>query len=450
MPNPLFAHQKETIKFSKTTDRIFDTSDPGTGKTRTHLEIWNKNKASGKLLVLAPKSLLDAAWIGDIQKFFPDITTSVARATNREKAFKVDADIYITNVDASKWLEKQPPRFFKKFSMLIIDESTAYKNRTSARSKAVKKIMKYFNRVSLLTATPNSNTITDIWHQIYLLDEGARLGNSFWKFRAAVCHPVQIGPQATMVKWEDKPDAELAVTNLIKDISIRHDFNDCLDIPDNFTQRIKFNLSNKAYSSYQAMEEQAILQLEDIEITAVNAAVVRNKLLQIASGAVYSSEGVYELIHKERYELILDLIEAREFSVTFFNWKHQKDELIKLSKKRKIKYAVLDGSVSDKGRKEIVEAYQEGHYQTLFLHPQTGAHGLTLTRGTSTIFCSPIYQADFLKQGKHRIWRAGQTKKTETILIEAAGTVEGAVYEKLNKKTKQMTNFLEIIRNVRK
>lgn len=442
----LYDHQKETLKFSKKTNKIFDTSDPGTGKTRAHLEIFKKNKKAGKLLVLAPKSLLEAAWGSDIERFYPEFTYSIARATNREKAFNVDVDIYITNIDAVKWLLKQKPQFFKKFGSIIIDESTAYKNRTSARSKAVKKIIQYFKYRSLLTGTPNSNTITDVWHQVYLLDDGHRLGNSFFQFRSAVCTPKQVGPSAQMVKWVDKEDAEIAVTDLIKDISIRHDFNECLDIPENSTQYIGFDLSPTAYDMYKKMQETAILEL-DKDITAVNAAVLRNKLLQIASGAVYSSEGEYTLIHNGRYELILDLIEAREHSVTFFNWKHQKDELRKAADKRKIRYAILDGSTNDKKRTEIVDAYQAGHFQTIFLHPQTGAHGLTLTRGTATIFCSPIYQADFLKQGKHRIWRSGQTRKTETILIEAHDTVERLVYEKLNHKSVKMTNFLDIIKD---
>jgi len=101
--------------------------------------------------------------------------------------------------------------------------------------------------------------------------------------------------------------------------------------------------------------------------------------------------------------------------------------------------------VSDKRRETIIKAYQAGFFQTLFLHPQTGAHGLTLTKGTATIWSSPIYQADFLKQGFHRIVRGGQTLKTETLLIEAVGTVEHAVYDRLNQKTKRMVNLLEML-----
>ena len=197
--------------------------------------------------------------------------------------------------------------------------------------------------------------------------------------------------------------------------------------------------------AYKELEKNAILRLETETVSAVNAAVLRSKLLQVASGAAYHTEGEWALLDTGRYELILDLVEARKHSVVFFNWTHQKVELMKEAEKRGIKHALIDGTTPDRRRTEIVEDYQAGFYQTLFLHPKTGAHGLTLTKGTTTIWASPIYEADFLKQGKHRIYRAGQTERTETLLIEAAGTVEKKVYERLNEKTARMVNLLDVL-----
>ncbi len=136
--------------------------------------------------------------------------------------------------------------------------------------------------------------------------------------------------------------------------------------------------------------------------------------------------------------------------MVFFNWRHQKDQLVKHAEKRGITHAVIEGGMKDEVRDMIVQRFQGGHLQTVFLHPQTGAHGLTLTRGTRTIWSSPIYMADFLKQGNHRIYRGGQTQKTETILVEAEGTVEQLVYERLGEKTTRMVNLLEIIKEGRK
>jgi len=425
---------------------------PGTGKTRGHLEAFatRRRKKGGCALVFAPKTLMETAWGEDCQEYTPDMFFICAYAENREEAFNVQTDIYITNLDAVKWVAKQPAKFFKKFDTLIIDELTGYKHRTSARSKAAAKIAKYFTYKAGLTGTPNSNTITDLWHQIFIIDGGQRLGKSFFHFRNSTCNAVQIGPQVNHLRWEDKPGAELAVSKLIDDITIRHEFEKCMDIPPNHMYKRHFTMSAKQKAVYLKMEQEAVIELNKKKVTAVNAAAIRTKLLQIASGAVYSEENKYILVDKGRYELALDLVEQVKHSIVFFNWKHQRDELTKEASKRGISYEVIDGNVPIKRRKEIITEYQAGNYQTLFLHPKTGAHGLTLTKGTRAIWTSPIYEADFLKQGRHRIWRGGQTKKTETVMLVARGTVEEAVYDRLNDKTTRMLNLLEIIEEANK
>ncbi len=447
-PKP-WKHQKATVKKLGAIPRGFDVSDPGCGKTRSALEIWanRQKKDPGCMLVLAPKSLLEPAWLADINKFIPFAMPSVAYSNNRVSAFNKKADIYITNLDAAKWLAKQKPAFFKRFNTLIIDESTAFKHRTSQRSKAVKSIVRHFKYRELLTGTPNSNSITDIWHQVLLLDDGQRLGNNFFRFRDSVCTPQQVGPGINHVKWVDKPGAEEAVAYLLKDITIRHKFEDVMKIPPNYTRNITYMLSNKLRAAYEQLRDMAIIELRTGTVTAVNAAVLRNKLLQCCSGAIYTTNNKYAVIDAGRYELITDLIEEHAHSITFFIWRHQKELLIKEAEKRNISYAVIDGTTPTAKRTAIVSAYQAGEYQTLFLHPQTGAHGLTLTTGTRTIFASPIYQADFLKQARHRIWRGGQTKKTETLLIEATNTIESAVFKRLNEKTASMINLLDVLTN---
>jgi SNF2 family DNA or RNA helicase len=131
----------------------------------------------------------------------------------------------------------------------------------------------------------------------------------------------------------------------------------------------------------------------------------------------------------------------------FFNWKHQRDMLAEEFEKRDIKFAIIDGNVKTAERVQIVADYQAGKYQTLLLHPRTGAHGLTLTRGTTTIISSPIYEADMLKQAIHRIYRGDQNKATNTILIEAKGTVEAKVYARLNDKYDRMMNLLDLLKD---
>lgn len=453
---PHWKHQLQTIERGLENPRFLDFSDPGTGKTRAHVDIFRarlERNETTKLLVLAPKTLLEAAWADDIRAYQPDLKVSVAWAANREEAFEEDADVFITNVDAVKWLAKQNKRWWsKRFARnptLVIDELTAYKTFSGTqRSEAAKQIKDYFTFRTGMTATPTPNSVTELWNQLYIIDDGERLGSRYFKFRSAVCDPVQTGPRPEHRIWVDKDGIEEAVAMLHADITIRHIFEECMDIPPNFSKMVRFDLPPKLYQQYLEMEATSILKLQDRDIVGIHAGVVRNKLLQIISGAVYNSPGDeqrYTLLDDSRYELVSDLVAQTKHSVVFYNWEHQKHETVKYLKKRGIEYAVIDKTVSDKGRNEIRRAYQRGDFQTLLLHPQTGAHGLTLTKGTSTIWSSPVYQSDFLKQGKHRIYRGGQTKRTYTRMVSARDTVDEDVYLKVGRKAKRMATFLELL-----
>jgi SNF2 family DNA or RNA helicase len=426
-------------------------SDPGTGKTRAHLEAFanTRRNGGGPALVFAPKSILQPAWGDDIEKFTPHLRYSIATASNRQKAFSVDADIYITNHDAAKWLQDHPEhlkRFNLQNSTLIVDESTAFKHSTSQRSKALRFVAQHFIIRRLLTGTPNPNTVLDLWHQGMLLDDGYRLGNSFFKFRANVCAPVQIGPSVDMIRWEDKPGAELAVAQLLADITLRHKLEECTSIPPNHITYIQTNLSPAHRKAYDQLAKQAILAHADGDITSFNAGVLKMKLLQLCSGAIYDGEKTTHLLDTDRYNLVLDLVEARKHCLVAFNWRHQREQLVKLADNRGISFAVIDGSIPDKERIQTVAAFQAGELKVIFAHPASAAHGLTLTRGTTTIWASPVHDAEKFVQFNHRIYRTSQTEKTETILIAARDTLEPQVYaDNLNPKLNKMTSLLDML-----
>lgn len=451
VPAP-FENQVRSVEVLLKEPQTLDLSDPGTGKTRSHLEAWaTRRRKGGKcLFILAPKSILQSAWGDDIDKFFPnEFTYSIAYAHNRVEAIYAEADIYITNIDAATWLLDQPGRKIRKFinrcDELIIDESESIKHRTSKRSKAIIALRKYFPYRRCLSATPNSRTITDLWNQVYFVDDGQRLGPSFFRFRQQVCEAKQVGPRANMIQWTDKEGVEEYVAGLIADITIRHKFEDCQSIPENHSYTVNFELNTKHRTQYEELRESFVLTLQKADVVALNAAVLTNKLLQLTSGAVYTEVDDYEEINHDRNELILELVQEREYSLVFFNWKHQKTQLAKLAKLKGIQYEIIDGSVPIKKREAIVRDYQAGFYQTLFLHPKSAAHGLTLTRGRTTIWASPVYEPNIMRQGLGRIYRAGQTEKTENIMICARDTLEEHVYQVMNKRAGKMNTLLDLV-----
>lgn len=459
-------HQAVSLKRMDKSPIIFDMSDPGTGKTG--VQVWafakRRKKSGGCALVMAPKSLLRSAWEDDFKKFAPHLKCSVAYAEIREKAFLHEADVYITNTDAAVWLLKQKPAFFKRFDTLIVDEVSAFKHHTSARSKALNKIKKYFKYRSVMSGTPNSNTILDIWNPMQILDDGKRLGTQYFGFRSAVCTPTQTGPKANMLTWEDKPGAEETVFSLIADIAIRHRKEDCIDIPETSLHVVQYHLSDRQKKAYDEMADTQIMNLlseadkapamaarllgkpfiPSIKVSAINAAVVRTKLLQIASGAVYESPAKYHVVDTGRYELVLDIAEERKHPLIFFLWKHQRDAMVAEAVKRGLKYCVIDGNASANAKNDMVKAYQAGFYDVAFGHPLSCAHGMTLTRGTSAIWPSPPDNLEWFVQGNARQARQGQKEKTEIIVVLAPGTVETRVYANLMNKDMKMSNLLDL------
>lgn len=454
LAHPLFwNHQQQSYTLFSKTPRGMDFSDPGTGKTAVQACLYNlrPKQARGRLLVLCPKTLMVSAWAVDLEKFAPTLTVSLAYADQREEAFQLDTDVVIMNHDGVKWLaQKENLKYLAEFDHLVIDEITAFKHPTSQRSKAMLKLRSYFKYRYGMTGTPNPNTVMELWHPMMIIDDGKRLGNSYFKLRSKVQVPTQVGPDPRHLRWDDTPGAGQAVNDIIADITMRHDFEEVMThVPANHRHTKTFALSKRAKAAYDKMEQELIMAMEDGKtVNAVHAASLRTKLLQIASGAVYNTDGgkSYSLIDTGRYELIADLVEETKHSVVFFNWTHQREELRKLFTSRDISFAIIDGDTPAKERVQIVADYQAGKYQTVLLHPKTGAHGLTLTRGTLTIFSSPIYEADYMKQAIARIYRGTQDQVTNTVFIEAANTVEGKVYARLNDKAARMDDFLDMVK----
>lgn len=448
---PLFDHQAAAIERMLEQPRMLDASDAGTGKTRTAIEVIRQRAVaqSGQTLVLAPKSILEAAWANDLDKFAPELSYVVAYAKNRAEAFDNDsARVIITNHDAVKWLNSKsfgPARFKRQFNQIFVDESSAFKHRTSQRSRALLQLSRLVDYMYLMTGTPTSNSITDIWHQILLLDGGERLGKQFFAFRFATQTSKQVGPNANMVQWFDKPGAEGAVTDLIADITIRNKFEDCHSIPANHMFEVPFDLTPKHRRAYKRLMDERLLELQTGDVSAMNAANVTQKLLQLASGAVYDDDSETQIIDTARHELVLELIMEREQCVVAYNWQHQLEGLTEVAAKNDISFGVINGTKNEKERLAAVDAFQRGELRVLFIHPQSGAHGLTLTKGTTTIWASPTYNAEHFVQFNRRIYRAGQTRRTETILVAATDTLESEVYERLHDKRTRMSDLLDML-----
>jgi len=447
MTPTLFAHQQVTRDFILDVRRVLIFSDPGVGKTASALAAYAEHRAQGggRMLVLAPKAILEPAWVDDCRTFTPQLSIEPAYAKNRAAPFKSNCDIVVTNHDAAKWLAKHP-EFLQSFDTIVLDEITAYKNRQAQRSQAAAALAKHFDLRIGMTGTPFANGLLDVWHQAYLIDDGETLGTRFFAFRQVTHDPIPIGPNVN--EWREKDGAREAVADMLADISIRYRFEDCVDIPANHTTTRSFELPPKLRRAYDDMLRRAMLKVENGEIEAINAASEINKLLQIASGAVYDGNGEHHLLDTSRYDLIAELCAERPHTVVGFLWRHQRIGLIAALERAGISdYAILDGE-HNRDHGEVVRNFQAGHYRVLLAHPQSAGHGLTLTRAATLIWASPTWNAEHFEQFNRRIYRTGQTQRTETILIQAGNTADERVYAKLRDKVEGQINLLGLLQDL--
>lgn len=449
-----YAHQKITLRKlrRKKYPRLYDISDAGTGKTLPHSIAWaeRRQNGGGALLVLCPKTAMESVWKDQmIQYFGQRFWIRIAAAHNRVAAFVPGADVYITNLDAVKYLASKSESWFKTrgIDTFIIDESEAYKHQSSARSKAARKVcwLSNFKYGTLLTGTPWATSVTEMWHQMMLIDNGKRIGNNFYALREVVQIAHQTGPKPEHRKWEDKEGAQEAIVGNIADVCVRHDFDECTDIPKQAVHKLFFTLGKKHRDAYEKLRESSILTLESGTVTAVHAAALRTKLLQVTSGSVYTQLGT-SVVDPARYELIVDLIKQRPWScIVFYIWRHQRNMLCKLATKEGVSHEYIDGSVADKIRTQIVREFQAGNFKALFLQEETATRALTLTKARTGIWAGPPNLPTTYKQGNRRIRRIGQKEKTEILLIIARHTLEERVYDIFQERKGRLENMLEML-----
>lgn len=433
----------------------FDFSDCGTGKTRSVLDFLCDLKMEGILppvLMFGPLSILEPAWADDCANWTPQLKTQLCYANKREQSLMAQADIHLLNHDAISFLADYDNRhILDKFkgAIVIIDEFTAYKTYNAQRSKNMHYVAQLQDvkprMVLQMSGTPKTKSVCDIWMPAMIADNGERLGNQFFRFRFDMCDGIQKGRDAKMMKWVDKAGSSELVFDLLSDISIRHQEADCQDLPDNRQWTKKVTLPATVMKSYKTMLSTDLMMNDDGEpVTAVHAAAKLTKLLQLCSGAVYDETGNPIKFHKERYELVIQLVREVPHSIVAFNWAHEKEALKREALKYNLRFAFIDGSVPVEERTEIVRLFQQGIFDTVFCHPVAAGHGLTFTKANRTIWCSPTLRTEAFLQFNKRVHRGGQNKETDTIFICSKDTKEEQVYEMLQNEQSSLSDMLAL------
>lgn len=381
---------------------------PGLGKTSITLTAVNILRylrwEVSKVLVIAPKKVAEATWSKEAAKWrhlqHLKVVTVLGSTAKRINALNTPADVYVINRENVPWLVD----YYKQawpFDMLVCDEATSFKNPQSKRFKALKLIRRFCKKVVLLTGTPSSTGLMDLWSQVYLLDEGARLGKTISQYRERYFTANTHGGHFT--DYKPKSDAQTAVLDAISDICVSMKAEDYLELPECVEHEIPVVLDGKAKREYEQFERDLLLEIEDETITAQGAAVLTGKLLQFCNGAVYNADKQPVSVHDCKLDAYMELLEQLdgETVITFYSFKSDLDRLLERLGKTKKRVRVYSGPQDE-------DDWNTGKIDVLLAHPASCAYGLNLQAGGRHIVWFGLnWSFELNDQGKCRLWRQG-------------------------------------------
>lgn len=431
-------YQKVAIDFALQNQSSGLFLDMGLGKTVITLtvieELKNNYLEELKVLVIAPKRVAEDTWTTEYEKWDHlknlKVVKVIGNSKQRKAALEKEADIYIITRDNIAWLVD----FLGKdwdFNTVIIDELSSFKNHQSKRFKALRKVRPFINRIIGLTGTPAPNGYEDLWSQIYLLDRGERLGKTISEYRRKYFNTLY---RHGYNEYELKEGAKEQIDGILKDLCISMKAKDYLKLKEPLYINRIAKLDEKEYKLYKDMERDAVLELEDENITALSAAAVSNKLLQLANGAIYTNEKEIIHIHDKKLEVLEELIEEAkgEPVLVFYNFKHDKERILERFKDTRV--LDTDQDIKDWNNKKI---------KVLLAHPASAGHGLNLQEGGSIIIWFGLtWSLELYQQANARLNRQGQKETVRIYHIIAEKTIDERVLEVLKGKNTRQEELL--------
>jgi SNF2 family DNA or RNA helicase len=417
--------------------------DCGLGKTVITLtameELLHDRFAVSRILIIAPLRVARDTWPAEIQKWehLRQLTFAVAVGTERERiaALAQRAELTIINRENVDWLVSKSGWPFD-FDMIVIDELSSFKSYQARRFRALMKARPLAKRVVGLTGTPSANGLMDLWAEFRLLDMGKRLGRFITHYREELFLPDKRNQQMVF-SYKPRPGAEDEIYQRIGDITISMRSADYLKLPELVETQSMVKLSAKERKTYDAMRAEMVTTIGEQEIDAMNAAALSNKLLQMASGAVYDEDGKALHMHDRKLDALEDLVESangRPVLVAYW-YKHDAERI-----KERIPVREIRSS-------RDIRDWNAGKIPVALIHPAGAGHGLNLQDGGSMlIWFSLTWSLELYQQTNARLYRQGQ-KHTVTIThIIAEGTIDEQVMQALQKKDKTQAALIEAVK----
>lgn len=427
--------------------------DCGLGKTVTALTAIKElldNCIISNALVIAPKKVTQVTWSGEIKNWehLQGLTISVIDGTARQRreAMAAKADIYAVSRDNIVWLVLEHGGVKLPYDMVVIDELSSFKNHASKRFRAMRKVRKFIPRVVGLTGTPAPNGLIDLFAQMYLIDEGQRLGKTVTEYRDRFFRPGKRNGDIVYTYELKAPqnETEQQISDLISDITISMTAEDYLKMPDKIMLYDYVDLAPKVLAMYRDFEKEQILELinSDEPISSASAAALSNKLQQFANGAIYDAERNVRDLHDEKLDKLEELVEAAngEPVLIAYSYKHDLERI--MQKLKAYKPVKLE-------KPEHIADWNAGKIPVLVTHPASAGHGLNLQKGGHNIvWFGNTWSLELYQQFNARLYRQGQGKPVIIHHIVTRGTIDEKIIKSLDGKRETQDGLMESIKEL--
>lgn len=437
---PPMIHQRTGTEFCVRHPRLFNLSDMGTGKTATSLwacEYLFQRNIIRRVLIVCPLSVM-GVWNDELFNIAPHRVATVLFGSRQKRLdlLAQGTQFCIINHDGLATISSELAN--AGFDLIIADEASVYRNTKTERFKIFKRFTEKIYRLWLLTGTPAPTAPSDVFGLIKLV-EGKEFNMSFGGFKELTMRKV------SQFVWVPRNEANEIIYKLMKP-AIRFRKEDCLDLPPLTYVNRACLLSAEQQKAFESMRKTMVMSRDgDSNITAANAAVMLQKLMQICCGVVKDNDAeAHSIDCSPRLSLLQEIIEeAGNKAIIFAPFKGVMENINKFLGELKISCEVVNGDTSSGRREEIFSSFQRGSLEVLLAHPRTAAHGLTLTASSTIIWFGPIFSAELYSQGNARIHRAGQ-KKNCTVVHMGGHALEWKLYEALSNKLKLQDRILEL------
>ena len=438
-------HQKTTSEFFTLNKRAFCFNEQGTGKTAS--AIWSADYLMSKgyisrVLVICPLSIMESAWMDDLFTFAMHRSADIAygAAPKRRKIIEGGAEFVIINYDGVEIVADAIAA--GGFDLIIVDEATHYKNPQTRRWKTLNALLAPHMWLWMMTGTPAAQSPVDAFGLAKLVNPSA-VPRFFSSFRDMVMQKV------TNFKWVPKENATDTVFKALQP-AIRFTKEECLDLPDMVYVKRTVEMTRQQKKYYKQLKDTMVMQAAGEQITAANAAVNMNKLLQISSGAVYTDDGdSLEFDIKHRYKVLREVIdESTKKVLVFVPFKHVIDILTDKLINDGIPTEIIRGDVSASKRTDIFKRFQTNAApQVLVIQPAAAAHGVTLTAANTVVWWGPTSSLETYAQANARVHRSGQDHKCTVVQLQGS-FAERRVYSLLDNRIDDHTKMIDLYKEI--